>query len=115
MRAIVTCFSVVLALLLLGTHPAAAANEWVTCDPVNVATFANRVHVKCAASIGGVQWFAQSSDDEAETARIMSTLLVAQVAGRTLTIFTDLSDTSGASFGCQASDCRLINGLAMWQ
>lgn len=90
-----------------------AADEWVSCDPIAVATFENRVHVRCAASVGGgISYFARPITDGAETQRYLSTLLAAQVAGRTLSILTDLADTSGATFGCQASDCRRLKAAA---
>jgi hypothetical protein len=39
-------------------------------------------------------------------------LLEAQVAHRNLTVWYDPNTTSGTSFGCLASDCRPIDGLA---
>src|SRR5689334_10252527 len=36
---------------------------WVDCIPVNVATFPARVHVKCAAAVGGIQYFAVATAD----------------------------------------------------
>lgn len=101
------------AAALLGATTAGAANEWVTCDPVNVASFGSRVHVKCAASIGGVQWFARSTSDPADAARFLNVLLAAHVAGRPLDVLTDLSDTSGNPPGCLVSDCRLMQAAAV--
>lgn len=103
----------VCAAALLPAATARAAAEWVACDPVAVATFENRVHVRCAASVGGgIIYFARPSTDGAETQRFLSTLLAAQVAGRTLSILTDLADTSGAAFQCNPSDCRRLRAAS---
>ncbi|MEB2345104.1 MAG: hypothetical protein OZ948_10195 [Deltaproteobacteria bacterium] len=98
---------------LLPALAARAALEWVSCDPIDVATFENRIHVRCSASVGGgIFYFARPVTDGAETQRYLSTLLAAQVAGRTLSILTDLADTSGAAFGCGASDCRRFEAVS---
>ena len=102
---------IILALALLPTSSAVAAPQWVTCDPVNVTTYGSRIHVQCSASISGISFFARSAADDAEVARFMSTLLVAQVAGRTLSIMADFADTSGTAIGCGTSDCRLIQAV----
>jgi hypothetical protein len=84
------------------------AAVWVTCTPVSVATLNNRVHVRCAESYGGVDFFAAPTSNPAHAARILSTLSTAQVAGRTLDILYDPADTSGSAFGCGESNCRIL-------
>lgn len=97
----------------LGALPAMAANEWVTCDPANVTTFTNRIHIKCSTSVaGGVRYFAREITNDADSARFLSMIIAAQVAGRTVQVWTDLADTSGSSFGCQVSDCRLLKAVS---
>jgi hypothetical protein len=95
---------------LLGSGVAAAAVTDISCIPVQVAVFttAPRLHVRCAASVGGITFFALSTADGPLAARVLSILSTAQVAGRTLGIRYDPADTSGTSIGCQANDCRLI-------
>jgi len=101
-----------LGLSILVAHNASAGNEWVVCDPVHTATFTNRIHVECSASVsGGVRYFARAVSDDADAGRFLSVIIAAQVAGRTLRILTDLSDTTGASFECAASDCRLLKAV----
>ena len=82
----------------------------ISCTPAQVAVFADapRLHVRCAASVGGILYFALSTSDAAQAARVLSVLTTAQVAGRTLIIRYDPADLSGASIGCQVNDCRLI-------
>lgn len=95
--------------LLLAAPSAQAASEWVACDPVNVATYSSRIHVRCASSVGtGIFYFARPTSNAADVQRFLSSLLAAQVAGRPLSVLTDLSDTSSLPPGCGASDCRLL-------
>jgi hypothetical protein len=80
-----------------------------------VATFTTtgvkRVHVRCAAAVNGVTFFAVSATDPDNAARALAVLNSAQLAGRTLYIQYDPADTSGNAWGCNSSDCRIILGL----
>ena len=100
-----------LATVLVASNAGAAT--WTDCTPANVATFANRVHVKCTASVAGIQYFAVATSDSAAAARFISLANSALVAGRTLSVFYDPADTSGAAWGCQSNDCRSALGLAI--
>lgn len=100
--------------VLVAASTAGAAVEWVACDPVNVATFDSRIHVRCASSVGtGIFYFARATSDAADVQRFLSTLLAAKVAGRPLDVMTDLSDTSSLPSGCMASDCRRMTAVAL--
>ncbi|NOZ06227.1 MAG: hypothetical protein GXP41_07745 [Chloroflexi bacterium] len=88
------------------------ALTWGDCTPARVAVFATRIHVKCAAGISGIWYFAYPTSDAAGAARVLSVLNSALVTGRTLVILYDPSDTtSGPPIGCAASDCRLLQAL----
>lgn len=89
--------------------------NWITCVPVAVANFDNRVHVRCAAPVGNIHFFAAPTSNYAYAARVLSTLSAAQVAGRTLDILYDPDDISGESFGCGALDCRRIIAVGFGQ
>ena len=89
--------------------------SWVSCIPASVATFEDRVHVECASSIAGIRFFAAPTNNPAHAARVLSTLSAAQVAGRTLDILYDPSDTSGSDFNCLESDCRTIKAVGFGQ
>jgi hypothetical protein len=92
----------------------AASLTWFQCTPANVAVFEERVHVKCTASApGGIRYFAKATADADAAARVLSLLSIAQVTGRTLDIRYDPADTSGATIGCQANDCRLIVAVGL--
>jgi hypothetical protein len=91
------------------------AETWISCVPVGVVTYRIRVHIHCAAAVGGISYFAVSTTDTAYAARVLSTISTAQVAGRTLSIIYDPADLSGASIGCQTNDCRLILGVGFGQ
>jgi len=89
----------------------------ISCVPTQVVVFttAPRFHVKCAAAVGGISYFALSTADSAQAGRVLSILTTAQVAGRTLVIRYDPADQSGASIGCQVNDCRLIQAAGFGQ
>ena len=101
--------------MVLGSTRAQAAETFVSCTPVQIMTYQVRVHVKCAAAIGGVVFFAVSTQDSAHAARVLSVITAAQVAGRTPTILYDPADLSGAAIGCQTNDCRLIRAVGFGQ
>lgn len=96
--------------------PASPDAVWTPCTPANVAAYTSRIHVKCTASApGGIWYFAASTANAAHTARLLSVLSTAHAAGRTLEILYEPSDTSGASIGCNPSDCRLMLAAAFLQ
>jgi hypothetical protein len=99
-----------MTLCVLGSGVATAEPTDTFCVPVQVVVFADapRQHVRCAAAVGSIIYFAISTVETALAARVLSILTTAQVAGRTLIIRYDPADTSGTSIGCQANDCRLI-------
>ena len=92
----------------LNSAEAAPTADWISCTPINVTTYAIRLHVQCASPINGISYFAVSTSDADNAARVLSVISTAQVAGRTLTILYDPADTSGSPIGCAASSCRLI-------
>ena len=86
---------------------------WVNCTPDNVAVFSNRIHVHCKQSYSGIRYFAYPTSDAASVARVLSVLISAQVAGHTLQILYDPADRSGSSYGCNVSDCRHFEAVAL--
>lgn len=100
------------ALSLLAT-PALA--DGANCTPNQVGVFANRIHVRCAASTaGGIYFFALPTSDSAYSSRMLSLFTTALAGGRPLYIDYNPSTTAGSSLGCLSSDCRLINWTAMY-
>ncbi len=100
--------------LFLCVTQANAAPVWSDCVPVLTGTFANRIHVKCAAPVsGGIVWFAVDASKVDYANRFMSMVNTALVSGKTLTVNYDPADTGGAAFGCQAKDCRRAYGINM--
>ena len=89
----------------------AAGPTWITCTPVNVGVFDPRVHVQCNS--GSISFFAKSTANANQAARVLSVLSIAHATGRTLNIEYDPADTSGTAIGCQANDCRLILGVIL--
>ena len=84
-----------------------------SCQPTEVASLENRIHVRCAnATAGGITFFSlgtkRNADETAFAVRALSIASTALVSGRGLSIRFEASSTAGAQFGCLASDCRLI-------
>ena len=96
--------------------PGLSGKVWISCIPVIVGVFDNRVHVKCAAAVGGVQYFAVPTSEAASAARFLSLWTSAYLGGTSLSILYDPADTSGAPWGCGgagSADCRRANGSSM--
>jgi hypothetical protein len=104
--------AVVLAVLCAanGEASAQALPATISCVTQEVGAFADRVYVRCAASVGGIFSFAVSTKDTANAARMLSILTTAHVAGRALQLTYDPGDKTGPTFGCPAKDCRLLLG-----
>lgn len=99
----------------MGLPTTKAAETWTSCVPVEIMTYTVRIHVRCAASVGGVLYFAVPTTDSQFASRILSVISSAQVAGRTLTILYDPADLSGDQIGCQTNDCRVIRAAGFGQ
>jgi len=83
---------------------------------VEVAVIGNqRAHVRCAAPVGGIDFFAVPTDNPAHVARVLSILSTAQAAGRTLNILYDPADASSLPLGCAPTNCRLLRGVGFGQ
>jgi hypothetical protein len=130
---------VISALLIFGSATQAlAASSFHTCNPVAVATYTNRVHVKCdqappssipgsveagecTEGCEGFVFFAVATADSAHAARVLSVLVEAHLAPRApdgspwrkIVIEYDRNDTTGPSFGCLEEDCRPILSVAV--
>jgi hypothetical protein len=66
-----------------------------------------------AAAPGGILYFAYPTKDNANASRFLSVLSTALAAGRQVDILFDSADLSGTAYGCAASDCRPIQGVAL--
>ena len=82
--------------------------KWYSCNPENVATYTSRVHIKCTVADNGIQYFAAPTSNSKHAARVLSLLLTAQAAGKQVSVLYDTTDTSGAAYGCELSNCRPI-------
>jgi hypothetical protein len=103
---------------------APTAVYWYQCNtPNHVAVFIDRVHIYCPSTtpvtggqpaLTGIFYFAfPTAPDSAAASRFLSVLQSSAIAGRTVWVELDPSDTSGASFGCGSGNCRRIIGLEM--
>ena len=102
----------VVLLTLAPARPSFAA--WFTCKSVEVATYADRIHVRCTqAASGGIVFFAVSTANSAHAARFLASLLMAHTVGKDVVVEFDPSDTTGTAFGCAAHDCRRLLSVAV--
>ena len=97
-------------------NPVLGDETYFTCTPIGVASFNNRVHVRCsAAAPGGIYWFAVSTTDSGRASRFLSIFTTAKVTGKNLGIWYNSTDLSGGAWGCNNSDCRNISGAEVLQ
>jgi preprotein translocase subunit SecG len=120
--AVAALLLVLLVLLQVSGRPTqaggqATALDTFTCTPAGVATFANRVHVRCTTlAPGNIRYFAVcTAPDSVAASRYLSVFTTALVMGKTLTIYYTPSDLSGGACGCQSGDCRVIWGAEVMQ
>ena len=91
-----------------------AASTFYTCTSTEVATYPERIHVRCSvAASGGIVFFAVPTANSAHAARMLTVLMMAHLTAKPIIIEYDPADTSGTSFGCGASDCRRFLSLAV--
>ena len=106
------------------SQDAPTAVYWYVCNtPTHVGLFLDRVHIYCSTTspVGGapalssaIHWFAvPTTTDSATASRFMSLLQTAMITAKPIWVFVDPNDTSGASFGCAAGDCRRLYGMEM--
>jgi hypothetical protein len=99
-------------LLLSLNQPAWADPIWVSCKPIEAATFPERVHVKCAAAIDDrFSFFAAATTDARFAARALSVIEAAQLGDKYVLVRFDPNDETGTSFGCGAENCRRLSGV----
>lgn len=98
-------------------EPAALTGWSPDCTPTEVAVYEGRLHVRCAAGVvdgGATIYFWAIPATKAQYAnRFLSLGSTALVAGRHLSFLYTPGDTSGAAFGCAASDCRNVYAIVL--
>jgi hypothetical protein len=80
--------------------------QWSDCSVGEVATFDNRVHVRCVESGWVVPFFASPTSSSAEAARLVTLGTAAMMGAGRLWILSDLRLHDAASYGCLVHDCR---------
>ncbi len=89
------------AAFLTPTVPARAAETVISCIPVEVAVFATgsrRIHVRCAAAVGGISYFVISTNDAPVAARVLSMLTRRRsLAGRSASVTTPPTSAAAPS------------------
>jgi hypothetical protein len=108
--------TVVTALTSILPQIALSAEKPFNCNPKEVAAFPkSRIHVACAPGDGAIVFFALGLSSQDDANRVLSLASTAVALKKTIQIFYDPSDLSGANIGCQTNDCRLIRGIRLFQ
>lgn len=98
----------------LALAPAAQADESFPCKVKDVTVFSGRIHVRCTTmTAAGIYFFALPTSNSVQANRLLTIGSTALVSGRKFVAIYDPGDTSGAAWGCQASDCRALLGFAI--
>jgi hypothetical protein len=120
--AVAALLLVLLVLLQVSGRPTqaggqATALDTFTCTPAGVASFSNRVHVRCSTlAPGNIRYFAWcTAQDSVAASRYLSVFTTAFAMGKNLTIYYTASDLSGTTCGCLSSDCRVVSGVEVVQ
>jgi hypothetical protein len=92
--------------------------EWTPdCTPIEVAVYESRLHVRCSQGVvdgsDTIYFWAMPATKAQYANRFLSLGSTALVAGRHLIFLYTPGDTSGAAFGCQASDCRNVYAVIL--
>jgi hypothetical protein len=102
-------------LMSASTQTALAAEKSFTCTPADVAAYPKvRVHVRCNPGDGAITYFALGVSSQEDANRVVSLAATAFATKKSLTIWYDPADLSGANIGCLTANCRLILGIAMF-
>lgn len=88
-------------------------NLTANCNPVEVAVFKSRFHIRCANDSEGIIFFAVSTADVPFSNHVLTVALEALKSKRCLAISYESDDFSGVKFGCLANDCRAIQIIAI--
>jgi hypothetical protein len=114
------CAAIILA-AGLGTAKAQAAQTQVNChSPIIIVSSgrdggAPRVTIACtgASSAGNITFFAWRISDSPDIAHLIQASIAAanitKASVNGVIIWSDLSDTSGDTWGCGSRNCRIIN------
>lgn len=102
--------------------PSALEPEAITawspdCTPIEVAVYESRLHIRCAQGVADgsatIYFWALPATKAQYANRFLSLGSTALVAGRRVAFLYTPGDTSGAAFGCAASDCRNVYAVVL--
>ena len=81
---------------------------WGRCRVDEVATFANRVHIRCAGNAGvdyAVHYLASPTSNSAEATRLVTLGTASLMGAGFLWILFDLAGNA-SSYGCETANCK---------
>ena len=91
-----------------------APNASFYCDVSNVASFDNRIHIRCSNSNNGIYYYAYPTDPVhvATANQFLAIGNTAYALGHHVWVYYD-SNSSMNPAGCNTSDCRGLYGVSM--
>jgi hypothetical protein len=106
-------------LLTVNTSPAQAADTTVTCNGPVVEMNTGQdgtpprftIHCTTGSSAGNITFFAYKIATSGVIAEMLLATFNGLVGSPSILLSSNLSDTSGAAWGCAASNCRIIDYL----
>jgi hypothetical protein len=105
----------------IGAAASVSVSTFSNCAPISTAVFSGtgtlglRIDVQCSAAAPGtaITYFAVSAKSKAAD-MYLSMFEAAVVNGKHLFIFYETDPGKGPKIGCQAADCRLIQGARIF-
>jgi hypothetical protein len=100
-------------LIFSSSFSAFAVATTYQCKVAGVFENESRVHLRCDKPAGPITFFAVPISKLNHAKNFVSVSTAAMLAGRTVEVFFNTTDTSGTAFGCLASDCRYASAMEM--
>jgi hypothetical protein len=101
----------VLSICLMFVAATARSETFFTCHPIEVASWGERVHVRCSPGNGPISYFAVNTSNPGATQRFTDIVTAALINNASLSIQYDAADTSGPAYGCLLANCRPARGV----
>lgn len=113
MRSFTVLRLLTMTLFFSSSLPAFAVATTYQCKVAGVFENEARVHLRCDKPAGPIVFFAVPISKINHAKNFISVSTAAMLAGRSVEVFYNTTDTSGAAFGCQTSNCRFASAVEM--
>lgn len=103
----------IIAMVFSSSFSAFAVATTYQCKVAGVFENEARVHLRCDKPAGPITFFAVPLSKLNHAKNFVSVSTAAMLAGRTVEVFYNTTDTSGNTFGCLSSNCRYASAVEM--